>query len=113
MRRFWLSTFASSAALVLMGCSAATQASFVPHLDLGVRSSRSRDTYTDFPSSRGKQRWDLTVFAQLAWSSRRSATLIASRNELSPDAWIEPCPDQDCFWDNPEDDSSSSSESAP
>lgn len=101
-----LGRFASScaAALTLFGCSPATKAAFIPRLDLSVRSTRSEDAYATFPAQRGQERWDLTVLGKLAWTSQRSPALIPSRNELSPDAWIDPCPDQDCFWDNPEDD---------
>lgn len=85
-------------------CSPATQAALIPQLDVGLRSVRSTDGYASLPTARDKQRWDLTVFARLAWTSRRSAALIPSRQELSPDAWIDPCPDQECFWDNPDTD---------
>ena len=118
MQSFWSRASSCSAALtfvgcLLVGCSVATQAAFVPQLDLGLRSSRSQDAHQAAPSTRDSQRWDLTVFARLAWTSRRSAALIPSRNDLSPDAWIDPCPDQDCFWDSPDDDSSTVSEDAP
>lgn len=103
----------SFTALTLLGCSAATQAAFVPQLDVGMRSSRAQTAALALSEARGKQRWDLTVFARLAWTSRRSAALIPSRTELSPDAWIAPCPDRDCFWDHPEDEASPSAEQQP
>ncbi len=90
--------------LIFGACSPATQAALIPQLDLGLRSVRSTAGHASLPAQRAKQRWDLTVFARLAWTSRSSATLIPSRQELSPDAWIDACPDQDCFWDNPDTD---------
>lgn len=110
-----LRRFASScsAALALFGCSPATTAAFIPRLDVSVRSTRTEDAYASFPSQRGQQRWDLTVLGRLAWTSQRSAALIPSRNELSPDTWIDPCPDQECFWDNPEDDGTASPQETP
>lgn len=87
---------------LLMCCSAcapATQAAFIPRLDVGLRSARTGDQQASAGGQRVQQRWDLTVFANLAWTSQRSAALIPSRMELTPDAWIAPCADQDCFWD--------------
>ncbi len=115
MQGFWRRASSCSAALVLAGCSAATQAAFVPQLDLGLRSSRSLGARNDRAGARHlNQRWDLTVFARLAWSSRRSANLIPSRVELSPDTWIDPYADQACIWDNADQEATSApSEQAP
>ena len=88
---------------IAQSCAPATQAAFVPQLYLGLRSSRVHGALDSLPSERAKQGWDVAVFANLSWTSQRSAALIPSRQELSPDAWIDPCPDQDCFWDAPED----------
>jgi len=104
MRRCWEGIVISLLGLSLGACSPATQAALIPQLHVGLRSVRSTDGDASLPTAREKQRWDLTVFARLAWTSRRSAALIPSRQELSPDAWIDPCPDQECFWDNPDTD---------
>jgi len=90
----------------IAACAPATQGAFVPRLDLGLRSSRTGAQKTGMLTPASAQRWDLTVFANLAWSSRRSVALIPSRMELSPDVWIAPCADQDCLWDESELDAS-------
>jgi hypothetical protein len=97
---------ASCASVLLLcssACAPATRAAFVPQLDLGLRSVRSTGRSALDAALRSSRRWDVTLFARLAWRSRRAVELIPTARSLSPDAWDASCTDPQCDFRDPDD----------
>ena len=80
--------------IALLGaCGRPSAASFVPSLELGVTVRRRADA--DALAREDAQRWDTVALASLRFRALNPAAELPRLGELSPEAWIAPCDEDD------------------